>query len=139
MRVNARFDEEAEQQVAYLVEVTGLGVSEVLRTSVQHYYDSVRAQRSGLRHLGAFIGQGDSGRADVAGRYKERLAEGWAGKYAPPAAAPAWQVAEPAQPPYPAAPATVGEGGSKAAQSAAQSIARSAARSAGQATPKGRA
>lgn len=131
MRVNARFDEEAEQQVAYLVEVTGMGVSEVLRTSVQHYYDSVRAQRSGLRHLGAFIGQGDSGRADVAGSYKARLAEAWAGKHAPPAAAPAWQVAEAAQPPYPAAPATAGEGGPGAAQSAA--------RSAGKAMRKGRA
>lgn len=100
MRVNARFDEEAERQVAYLAQVTGMGVSEVLRTSVQHYYDTVRAQRSGLRHLGAFIGQGDSGRSDVASTYKDRLAESWAGKYAPPAAAPAWQVAEPAQPPY---------------------------------------
>ncbi|WP_143326416.1 hypothetical protein [Vandammella animalimorsus] len=135
MRVNARFDEEAEQQVAYLVEVTGLGVSEVLRTSVQHYYDSVRAQRSGLRHLGAFIGQGDSGRADVAGRYKERLAEGWAGKYAPPAAAPAWQVAEPAQPPYPAVPAAAGEGGPGADKSAVKSAAQATVKT----TPKGRA
>ncbi|WP_347485511.1 hypothetical protein ABFV80_000274 [Vandammella animalimorsus] len=131
MRVNARFDEEAEQQVAYLVEVTGLGVSEVLRTSVQHYYDSVRAQRSGLRHLGAFIGQGDSGRADVAGSYKARLAEGWAGKYAPPAAAPAWQVAEPAQPPYPAVPAAAGEGEPGADKSAAQATVKT--------TSKGRA
>ncbi|PAT40264.1 hypothetical protein CK623_06130 [Vandammella animalimorsus] len=126
MRVNARFDEEAEQQVAYLAEVTGMGVSEVLRTSVQHYYDTVRAQRSGLRHLGAFIGQGDSGRADVASRYKARLAEGWAGKYAPPAAAPAWQVAEPALPPYPAAPATAGEGGPKAGKSVSKATAKTA-------------
>ncbi|RRD67546.1 hypothetical protein EII19_05425 [Comamonadaceae bacterium OH2310_COT-174] len=137
MRVNARFDEEAEQQVAYLAEVTGMGVSEVLRTSVQHYYDSVRAQRSGLRHLGAFIGQGDSGRADVAGRYKERLAEGWAGKYAPPAAAPAW--AEPAQPPYPAAPATEGGGEPKAEDSAVKNAAKSAARATVKGTRKGRA
>ena len=58
MRVNARFDTEAEQQVTYLAEATGMGVSEVLRTSVQHYYDTVRAQRGGLKHLTAFIGQG---------------------------------------------------------------------------------
>ena len=73
MRVNARFDAEAEQQFTYLAEVTGMGVSEVLRTSVQHYHDLVRAQRSGLKHLRAFIGQGDSGRSDVAGSYKARL------------------------------------------------------------------
>ena len=52
-------------------------VSEVLRTSVQHYYDTVRAQRSGLKHLRAFIGQGDSGRSDIASSYKDRLADSW--------------------------------------------------------------
>ena len=88
MRVNARFDAEAEQQVTYLAEVTGMGVSEVLRTSVQHYYDMVRARRGGLRHLSAFIGQGDSGRSDVAGTYKARLAEGWSAKYGVPIDAP---------------------------------------------------
>ena len=81
MRVNARFDAEAEQQVTYLAEVTGMGVSEVLRTSVQHYYDIVRAQRGGLKHLRAFIGQGDSGRSDIAGSYKARLTEGWSAKH----------------------------------------------------------
>ena len=48
MRVNARFEGEAEQQLNYLAEATGQGVSEVLRTSVQHYYDQMRAQRNGL-------------------------------------------------------------------------------------------
>ena len=81
MRVNARFDAEAEQQVTYLAEVTGMGVSDVLRTSVQHYYDAVRARRSGLKHLSAFIGQGDSGRSDIAGSYKARLTEGWSAKH----------------------------------------------------------
>lgn len=100
MRVNARFDGDAEAQVTYLAEVTGMGVSEVLRTSVQHYYDLVRAQRSGLKHLGAFIGQGDSGRGDVAGSYKARLAEGWAAKQGGPAG-PAPAVHE-RQDPWPA-------------------------------------
>ena len=83
MRVNARFDAEAEQQVTYLAEVTGMGVSEVLRTSVQHYYDTVRAQRSGLKHLRAFIGHGDSGRSDIASSFKDRLADSWGAKHAP--------------------------------------------------------
>ena len=81
MRVNARFEGDAEQQLNYLAEATGLGVSEVLRASVQHYYDQVRAQRGALAHFSAFVGQGHSGRADVAGSYKARLAEGWGAKH----------------------------------------------------------
>lgn len=81
MRVNARFEGEAEAQIAFLVQATGMGVSDVLRTSVQHYYDLVRAQRSGLKHLSAFIGQGDSGRSDIAGSYKAHLAEDWSAKH----------------------------------------------------------
>lgn len=81
MRVNARFEGEAEERLNYLAEVTGMGVSEVLRTSVQHYYEKVRAQRHGLAHFGAFVGQGRSGRSDVAGSYKARLAEGWGDKH----------------------------------------------------------
>lgn len=81
MRVNARFEGEAEQQLNYLAEATGLGVSEVLRTSVQHYYDQVRARRVGLTHFAAFVGKGRSGRADVAGSTKARLAEGWGAKH----------------------------------------------------------
>lgn len=94
MRVNARFEGDAEQQLNYLAEATGLGVSEVLRTSVQHYYEQVRARRGGLTHFTAFIGKGRSGRGDVAGSYKARLAEGWAAKHQ--GRAPA--VREPAPP-----------------------------------------
>ena len=96
MRVNARFEGEAEQQLSYLAEATGLGVSEVLRTSVQHYYERMRAQRAGLAHFAAFVGRGRSGRSDVAGSYKARLAEGWGAKHQ--GRAPA--VHEPAPPPY---------------------------------------
>ncbi len=46
MRVNARFEGEAEQQLDFLAEATGLGVSEVLRTSGQQHDAQVRAQRS---------------------------------------------------------------------------------------------
>ncbi|MBN9404505.1 MAG: hypothetical protein J0I00_03695 [Burkholderiales bacterium] len=101
MRVNARFEGDAEQQLMYLAQATGLGVSEVLRTSVQHYYDQLRAQRGGLSHFAAFVGQGRSGRSDVAGRYKDRLAEAWADKHQGQAPA----VHEPSAPwPAPRAP-----------------------------------
>lgn len=102
MRVNARFEGEAERQLSYLAEATGLGVSEVLRNSVQHYYDQLRAQRGGLTHFAAFVGRGRSGRADVAGNYKARLTEGWGAKHQGPAGQPgrSLTVHEPAPPPY---------------------------------------
>jgi hypothetical protein len=53
----------------------------VLRASVRHYYDQLRAQRGGLRHFAAFIGRGSSGRGDVAGSYKTRLTEDWGAKH----------------------------------------------------------
>lgn len=84
MRVNARFEGDAEAQIAYLAQATGMGVSDVLRTSVQHYYDAVRARRVGLKHLSAFVGQGDSGRSDIASTYKTQLAEGWGDKHRHP-------------------------------------------------------
>lgn len=81
MRVNARFDQEAEQQILYLAEVTGMGVSDVLRTSVRLYYEAERARRGSLRHLSALVGAADSGRTDVASTYKDRLATTWGKKY----------------------------------------------------------
>jgi hypothetical protein len=81
MRVNARFEGDAEQQLNYLAEATGMGVSEVLRASVQQYYDQLRAQRDGLTHFAAFIGGGRSGRSDVASHYKARLAQEWNAKH----------------------------------------------------------
>ena len=81
MRVNARFEGDVEQQLNYLAEATGQGVSEVLRTSVQHYYEQMRTKRAGLAHFTAFVGQGRSGRSDVAGSYKAHLAEGWGAKH----------------------------------------------------------
>ena len=76
MRVNARFEGEAEQQLDFLAEATGLGVSEVLRTSGQQHDAQVCAQRSGLAHFSAFIGRGRSGRSGIAGSYKTQLAPG---------------------------------------------------------------
>ncbi|MDR1967637.1 MAG: hypothetical protein LBQ32_02945 [Burkholderiaceae bacterium] len=81
MRVNARFEGDAEQQLNYLVEATGMGVSEVLRAGVQQYYDQMRAQRGGLTHFAAFIGGGRSGRSDVASNYKTSLAQEWNAKH----------------------------------------------------------
>ncbi len=81
MRVNARLDEETERQLKFLVETTGLGVSDVVKSSLAHYYQALRgAQPTRLTHLRAFIGGQGSGRSDVSVRSKELFAEGVAGK-----------------------------------------------------------
>lgn len=82
MRVNARFEGVAEQQVEYLVKTTGRGVSEVLRDSVAAYYQSVRGEQgAGLKYFSAVIGKGNSGRTDLSVNDKEELAQGWSEKH----------------------------------------------------------
>lgn len=81
MRVNARLDDEAQQQIDYLVQVTGQSVSQVLREAVARYHAQTRAQQGGPRRLLAMIGQGDSGRSDIASRYKDLLTESLAKKH----------------------------------------------------------
>lgn len=82
MRVNARFEGVAQQQVEYLVKTTGRGVSEVLRDSVAAYYQQVRAPEThALRHLGPLLGTGNSGHTDLSVRYKDYLTESWSRKY----------------------------------------------------------
>jgi len=80
MHINANVDAKIEQQLNYLSEITGQSVYEVLRASVEHYYLQMRAQHCPLEHFGAFIGKSRSGRNDVAGSYKEQLAQAWAGQ-----------------------------------------------------------
>ena len=76
MRVNARFEGVAEQQVTYLASSTGLKVSDVLRESVAFYYRHVRTEGGKLKHLSRWIGQGDSGQSDIAANVKKYLQEG---------------------------------------------------------------
>ena len=75
MRVNARFEGVAEQQVSYLATSTGRTVSEVLRESIDFYYRHVRSGGAGLKHLPKLIGKGDSGLADVSTNVKHYLSQ----------------------------------------------------------------
>ena len=81
MRVNARFEGVAEQQVEYLATTTGKKVSDVLRESVDFYYRHMRDGNRQLRHLSKLIGKGDSGKTDVASNVKKYLADGLDAKY----------------------------------------------------------
>ena len=81
MRVNARLEGEYERQMEFLTQATGLGVSEVLKASVAHYYRVVSAAaQPRLANLRRFMGQQGSGRTDVSVRAKELFGETVGGK-----------------------------------------------------------
>lgn len=81
MRVNARFVGAAERQVEYLAKATGQSVSEVLRTSVDRYFQEVRAGQGGLRHFARHVGAYRSGDTDTSTRYKDLLTEDLSAKH----------------------------------------------------------
>ena len=81
MRINARLDDDAQQQINYLTQTTGQSVSHVVREAVARYYTQTRARQGGLQHFAKLIGQGDSGRTDVASNYKQLLTETLAAKH----------------------------------------------------------
>ena len=81
MRVNARLDDEAQSQINYLTQSTGQSVSHVVREALARYHREVRASQGGLRHFAQLIGQGDSGRSDLATNYKQLIADSLAAKH----------------------------------------------------------
>lgn len=82
MRINARFDDQAEQQITWLTEATGQSVSHVVREAVALYYRQVRAEQRRLpTRLLASVGAADSGHADTASDYKRLLADSLAAKH----------------------------------------------------------
>jgi len=97
MRINARLDDEAQQQIDYLVQVTGQSVSHVVREAVARYHAQTKAQQGGPRRLLAMVGQGDSGRSDIASRYKALLAESLSQKHGVGPASPAGPAGPAAQ------------------------------------------
>lgn len=88
VRVNARFEGEYERQVEFLTQATGMGVSDVLKASVEYYYQAMRAKgKPQLNNLRPHIGKHESGRTDVSTRYKELLGDAIAAKHGKPAKA----------------------------------------------------
>lgn len=82
MRVSAHLEGEYERQLEFLTEATGLGVSDVLKASVRHYYKVVsEASQPRLVNLRKFIGKQGSGRSDVSTRSRELFAESLASKH----------------------------------------------------------
>jgi hypothetical protein len=76
MRVNARLDSQTEQQLRFVVEETGMGVSDTLKAAIASYYEKLRADKAPqLNHLRRFMVSHGSGRNDVASRTRELYAE----------------------------------------------------------------
>jgi Ribbon-helix-helix protein, copG family len=81
MRVNARLDEDTARQLKALIERTRLSVSDIIKSSIDHYYRSMRiASPTRAKHIRRLIGKQGSGRSDVSVRSKEVLAESLAEK-----------------------------------------------------------
>jgi hypothetical protein len=74
-RINARIDEATQAQLDYLTEVTGASVSHVVRDSVARYHAEVQSRSTGPRRLLSLVGQGDSGRSDIATNVKSVVGE----------------------------------------------------------------
>ena len=81
MRINARLNDESQAQIDYLTQTTGQSVSNVVREALARYHRDVRASQGGLRHFAKLIGQGDSGRTDLATDYKQLILESTAAKH----------------------------------------------------------
>ncbi len=80
MRVNARFEGVAEEQVTYLAANSGKKISEILRESVDFYYQHVHQGARQIPHLSKLVGKGHSGKSDVASNVKKYLANSLATK-----------------------------------------------------------
>ena len=82
MRVNARLDDNTQEQLNYLTTATGQTVSHVVRESVAQYYVQVRGAAAKPKAFLALVGKGHGGRSDVASNVKRELSEALAAKLA---------------------------------------------------------
>ena len=81
-RLNARLDPELERKLSYLCRRTGLALSDVVRSSIERYYEAVCTEGVDARAIleqAGFIGSG-TGPEDLSERYKEHLLESLARK-----------------------------------------------------------
>lgn len=72
MRINARLDQESEQHLRYLQEVTGKSCTEIVKESLTHYYHSIASdsQRKNKQLLEDLAGI-SIGSSDGSVNYKE--------------------------------------------------------------------
>jgi hypothetical protein len=74
-RLNARLEPELERKLAYLCRHTGRATSDVVRESIERYYEAVRtggADARAVLEASGFVASGE-GPADLSEHYKEHL------------------------------------------------------------------
>ncbi|MBS4095741.1 MAG: CopG family transcriptional regulator [Sulfuricella sp.] len=83
MRVNARLDDNLAYKLDYLVHAEGLSVSDVVKESIDRYYEAARASQSGALEIfehNGFIGCAE-GDADLSVNYKQSLSDSLQAKH----------------------------------------------------------
>ncbi len=82
MRICARLDEEQSKRLEFLRRETQASVSEVIKRSIDRYYEEVAQGHSLAAEIfesTGFIGSGE-GPGDLSTEYKRYLEEGWSSK-----------------------------------------------------------
>ncbi len=83
MRINARLDEEYSNKVAYIQQQTNQGVTDVIKSAIELYYQQLQPhQKKPLLALmeSGFIGCGEAD-PNLSVNYKSVLRDGLKGKY----------------------------------------------------------
>ncbi|MDN5870040.1 MAG: hypothetical protein L0H73_04895 [Nitrococcus sp.] len=83
MRINARLDEDRSRKFGYLQQISGAGVSEIVKLAIDAYYDRMKrtcGDAAALLSKSGFVGCG-CGPAGLSQDYKEELARAMGTKH----------------------------------------------------------
>jgi predicted DNA-binding protein len=81
-RINARLDTELSRKLAYLRKRTGRSTTEILRASLESYYQKIHGETDAASLLEEFVGCAE-GAVDLAANYKTELGKSLAQKSRP--------------------------------------------------------
>ncbi len=83
MRINARLDDNLAYKLDYLIHSEGRCVSDVVKASIERYYEAARASQAGAQDIlerHGFIGCAE-GDADLSANYKTALTKSLQAKH----------------------------------------------------------
>lgn len=81
VRINARLDAELERKLAYLQARTGKSATEIVKASLESYFESIAGSAGTVTLLDDFVGCA-SGETDLSDVYKQVLGESLHRKHA---------------------------------------------------------
>ena len=86
IRINARIDRVAEEQLRYVTEHTRMNVTEALKHSIALMYEKVSREQEAPAQIAqrlGFVGMAASGRSDASENYKRAIVRSIASKIKP--------------------------------------------------------